>query len=56
MDQVFHHRFTSFVLMGSFVVATMLVTGYVVRTWSYKHSSDDGILGSIANGYLSNAG
>jgi len=55
MDTVFHHRVTSFVLMGSFVVATMLLTNYVARTWSYKHSQDEGIVGKFATGYLYNS-
>lgn len=55
MDSAFHHRVTTFVLMGSFVVATMLVTNYVIRTWSYKHSQDEGILGKVATGYLYNS-
>lgn len=56
MDQVFHHRFTTFVLMGSFVVATMIVYGYVVRTWAYDHSNDQGTLGDIATGILTTTG
>lgn len=56
MDGVFHHRATSFILMGSFVVATMIVWGYVGRTWSYAHSNDQGTLGEIARGILTTTG
>lgn len=56
MDEVFHSRFTSFVLLGTFVVTTMIVFGYVGRTWSYKHSQDDGAFGNVARGILSTTG
>jgi len=56
MDEVFHSRFTSFVLLGTFVVGTMIVYGYIARTWSYKHSQDDGTMGDIARGILSTTG
>lgn len=56
MNDVFHSRFTSFVLLGTFVVSTMVVFGYVGRTWSYKHSQDAGTVGSIARGILSTTG
>lgn len=56
MDAVFHHRATSFILMGSFVVATMIVYGYVARTWAFSHTQDDGVLGDIATGILTTTG
>jgi len=56
MESVFHHRVTSFVLMASFVVGTMIVWGYVGRTWAYKHSNDAGVLGDVASGILSTTG
>jgi hypothetical protein len=53
---VFHHRATSYILMGSFVVATMIVYGYVARTWAYKHANDSGTMGDIATGILFTSG
>jgi hypothetical protein len=56
MDDVFHSRASAYVLMGTFVIATMIVYGAVARPWAYKRVNDQGALGAIARGIVVNTG
>jgi hypothetical protein len=45
-----HHRFISATLAFSGIVAVVIVTNYLGRTWGYRHQSDGGWVGTVASG------
>lgn len=45
---VLHDRFVSAILVGSGIVATVIVANYVMRVWAYQHPDNQWAQGLLS--------